>query len=50
MKRMIEKNVKVKIESDTEMDETETIPYGSPKRENDIDNSDDHLCFPKKGN
>ena len=34
------KDVKIKKESDTEMDETETIPYASPKRENDIDDSE----------
>ena len=34
------KNVKIKKESDTKMDETETIPYASPKRENDIDDSE----------
>ena len=27
----------VKIKSDTEMDDIETIPYVSPKRKNDID-------------
>ena len=34
------KDVKIKKESDTEMDETETIPYVSPRRENDIDDSE----------
>ena len=33
--KMIKKDVKIK--SDTEMDDTETILYASPKRENDID-------------
>ena len=36
----IEKNVKIEKESDTETDETETIPYVSLKRENDIDDSE----------
>ena len=34
------KDVKIKKESDTEMDETETIPHVSPRRENDIDDSE----------
>lgn len=29
-------NVKIKKESDTEMDETQTIPYSSLKREDEI--------------
>ena len=36
MTRMIKK-CQNKREKDTEMDETETIPYPSLKRENDID-------------
>ena len=31
---------KIKKESDTEMDENETIPYASPKRENNLDDSE----------
>ena len=34
------KNVKIKKESDIEMDEAETIPYALPKRENEIDDSE----------
>ena len=34
------KNAKIKKESDTEMDENETIPYASPKRENNLDDSE----------
>ena len=37
--RMI-KNVKIKKESNIEMDETETIPYALPKGENEIDDSE----------
>ena len=40
MTRMIKKNAKIKKESDTEMDENETIPYASPKRENNLDDSE----------
>ena len=31
------KDVKIKKESDAEMDDAKTIPYASPKRKNDID-------------
>ena len=34
------KNVKIRKESDTEMDETEKIPYASPKRKKYIDDSE----------
>ena len=34
------KNVKIKKESDIEMDGAETIPYALPKRENEIDDSE----------
>ena len=48
--RMI-KSVKNKKESDTEMDETETIPYASPKDENDIDDSETTVyASPKREN
>ena len=48
--RMI-KNVKNKKESDTEMDETETIPYTSPKDENNIDDSETTVyASPKREN
>ena len=40
MTRIIKKNVKIKKESGTETDETETIPYASLKSKNDIDDSE----------
>ena len=44
------KDVKIKKESDTEMDETETMPYTSPKTENGIDDSETIVyASPKRG-